>query len=57
MGISTISEILYEDAWRYLEQLKREGLIDLVNEHRSALRYVSAATTKPQMSLDEVLEG
>ena len=40
--MSTISDILYEDAWRYLKQLKKEELIELVNEHRTAARYIAA---------------
>ena len=55
-GMSTISEILHEDAWHYLQQLKREDLLDLVNEHRTAERYIAASTTKPQITLDEVLD-
>ena len=51
-----MSEILYEDAWHYLQQLKREDLLDLVNEHRTAERYIAASTTKPQITLDEVLD-
>jgi hypothetical protein len=53
--MSTISEILYEDAWRYLKELKKEELIDLVNEHRTTSRYLSASNSKPSISLDEVL--
>ena len=40
--MTTISEILYEDAIRYLETLDHEEIIELAQEHRTKKRVLEA---------------
>lgn len=58
--MTTISEILLEDAWRYLKSLKNEEIIELADEHRRASRYLAAnkaaTRTKIMSETDTLLE-
>jgi len=47
--MSQITDILYEDALKYLEQLPREELISVVQEHRTVARTLAASQLVKQM--------
>ena len=52
--MSQITEILYQDCWKYLEQLDHEELIELVQEHRQVKRILESSKGK---SLPVKIEG
>ena len=47
--MSQITDILYEDALKYLEQLPKEELISVVQEHRTVARTIAASKLVKQV--------
>ena len=53
INMTSISEILYEDAIRYLESLDHEEIIELAQEHRTTKRLLEAEKRQLPVAMEE----